>query len=634
MDNSNRVDFEPTEIENPTEERERLIIQYADYNTFREYVIQKYERCNRLSHYEKKNMNYYSIKRIKFINREVPILLQNKNGPCPLLCISNILLLRNQMTIEKGCTNISQKNIEQKIMEVILRTNKYNATSQTSFCNYRQNILECVEILPQLKYGLDLNCKFTDIQAFEYTKGLCIFDMLNIPLYHGWVISSNDSVFYPYLKNYSYNVVINKIIRYNEYYDHERKVKERTKLNESNDLLKKRTDEFLSEINQGDQVNKKCSDIPVFPDDLEDNTEEPKTMSGDSKKEKTNHVNLKVKKSKTQDSEFKFSNYLSKPLRELKKKSWDVRQKWEDLEVLNNIRTCKSLNPIDKDYSDFFTEVANHTKTKIPAFPEETDSNREEQPLMDTLKAKKKNPFNFIKSMSSGVKKNFKEPTQIPFDENSPDNLKSSCPIKYEETHTVQNKYSDYMFNEIKQEDVKQGEYNKMNHSPSKKNSIVPLSSFEIHEAIIMSEFLESYKTQLTQEGLKMLQAKINQNELAGFFRNNHFSTIFKYKGKLFLLATDSSFLHLNCSWELFDNVNNDTSYFDDQFISITKQKRDQRNAKGLFQCQEDYYNQKSGKYKFGNTKYDTSGNNVHAESDNRKKMKKKKKQKKRCNII
>ena len=39
-------------------------------------------------------MEPYRLKVVTFFNREVPIVLQNQNGPCPLLAIANILLLR------------------------------------------------------------------------------------------------------------------------------------------------------------------------------------------------------------------------------------------------------------------------------------------------------------------------------------------------------------------------------------------------------------------------------------------------------------------------------------------------------------------------------------------------------------
>lgn len=50
----------------------------------------------------------YSLKRIKFFQRDVPIVCQNENGPCPLLAIVNILSLRNQIKLPAGAEHIDQ----------------------------------------------------------------------------------------------------------------------------------------------------------------------------------------------------------------------------------------------------------------------------------------------------------------------------------------------------------------------------------------------------------------------------------------------------------------------------------------------------------------------------------------------
>ena len=46
---------------------------------------------------EKDDEEYYSVKWIDFHHERFPILLQNRNGPCPLLAIANILLLRKRV---------------------------------------------------------------------------------------------------------------------------------------------------------------------------------------------------------------------------------------------------------------------------------------------------------------------------------------------------------------------------------------------------------------------------------------------------------------------------------------------------------------------------------------------------------
>ena len=54
------------------------------------------------------NTESYKLKVIKFFGREVPVVVQNDNGPCPLLAISNILLLRNQMHLPLGLPDVRQ----------------------------------------------------------------------------------------------------------------------------------------------------------------------------------------------------------------------------------------------------------------------------------------------------------------------------------------------------------------------------------------------------------------------------------------------------------------------------------------------------------------------------------------------
>jgi hypothetical protein len=46
-----------------------------------------------------KDKDFHLIKWIEFNFEHLPILLQNVNGPCPLLAIFNILLLRKQVNI-------------------------------------------------------------------------------------------------------------------------------------------------------------------------------------------------------------------------------------------------------------------------------------------------------------------------------------------------------------------------------------------------------------------------------------------------------------------------------------------------------------------------------------------------------
>ena len=51
-----------------------------------------------------------------------------------------------------------------------------------------------------------------------------------------------------------------------------------------------------------------------------------------------------------------------------------------------------------------------------------------------------------------------------------------------------------------------------------------------INQSLVAQNFLEESASQLTYHGLCELVSTMKDNELAIFFRNNHFSTIYKHK--------------------------------------------------------------------------------------------------------
>ncbi|WP_121377937.1 MINDY family deubiquitinase, partial [Pseudomonas aeruginosa] len=56
--------------------------------------------------------------------------------------------------------------------------------------NNEQNVETALSVLPSLVSGLDVNVKFIDSRAFEFTGNLCVFDALDVSLYHGWVVDA------------------------------------------------------------------------------------------------------------------------------------------------------------------------------------------------------------------------------------------------------------------------------------------------------------------------------------------------------------------------------------------------------------------------------------------------------------
>ncbi|KAM6426545.1 ubiquitin carboxyl-terminal hydrolase MINDY-2 isoform 5-T8 [Liasis olivaceus] len=83
----------------------------------------------------------------------------------------------------------------------------------------------------------------------------------------------------------------------------------------------------------------------------------------------------------------------------------------------------------------------------------------------------------------------------------------------------------------------------------------------------IAEQFLSSTATQLTYHGLCELTSTVQEGELCVFFRNNHFSTMTKHKGQLYLLVTDQGFLTEDkVVWESLHNVDGDGNFCDSEF--------------------------------------------------------------------
>lgn len=58
---------------------------------------------------------------------------------------------------------------------------------------YFQNMSDVSGSIAQTTDSLDVNVKFTGVRVFEYTPECIVFDLLDIPLYHGWLVDQAQS---------------------------------------------------------------------------------------------------------------------------------------------------------------------------------------------------------------------------------------------------------------------------------------------------------------------------------------------------------------------------------------------------------------------------------------------------------
>eukprot|EP00927_Polykrikos_kofoidii_P077352 TRINITY_DN74298_c0_g1_i2.p1 TRINITY_DN74298_c0_g1~~TRINITY_DN74298_c0_g1_i2.p1 ORF type:complete len:423 (-),score=98.05 TRINITY_DN74298_c0_g1_i2:34-1302(-) len=165
--------------------------------------------------------NSYLIKDIKFFGSPRRILLQSANGPCPLLAICNILLLRNQIRIPSDSRYVSFAELVEIVSNFLFDANAAatsggSETTSSRDANLQENINSSLEILPRLNVGLDVNCRFSGPTEFEYTSELAVFDLLDICLYHGWVVSEQDQKAYKTFGHLTYNQIVERLIAFDE----------------------------------------------------------------------------------------------------------------------------------------------------------------------------------------------------------------------------------------------------------------------------------------------------------------------------------------------------------------------------------------------------------------------------------
>lgn len=164
----------------------------------------------------------YRLKDITFFGSRRRVLLQSANGPCPLLALCNVLLLRNQLNISQDARYVSFGELVGLVGNALFETNASATTGAdlervtSSQANVRESANACLEILPRLNVGLDVNCKFAGPSQFEYTRELAIFDLFDVGLYHGWVVSREDEKTFAAIADLSYNLMVEKVIEFQE----------------------------------------------------------------------------------------------------------------------------------------------------------------------------------------------------------------------------------------------------------------------------------------------------------------------------------------------------------------------------------------------------------------------------------
>jgi hypothetical protein len=136
----------------------------------------------------------------EFQGRRVSVYLQDRNGPCALLALANVLSLRGELPAYSTSTQLPDA-----LAALILE--KRDVDANVAFL-----VDDALDLLPKLQSGMLVNPQLDRVDGFEYTRELAVFDLLHIRLLHGWVLDPGSRI----EGGRSYNQVVDRLLHGND----------------------------------------------------------------------------------------------------------------------------------------------------------------------------------------------------------------------------------------------------------------------------------------------------------------------------------------------------------------------------------------------------------------------------------
>ena len=155
----------------------------------------------------------YQIKHITWVDpttsqtRRSPILLQNENGPCPLLALVNALTLSTPSSATTALTEILRVR-EHVSLGLLLDAVFDGVVTRASTQDVDIDMSDLFAFLMSLSTGMNVNPRFVFPQlpsgdngppqllgSFDQTREMRLYNSFGVPLYHGWLPSPAAAVY-------------------------------------------------------------------------------------------------------------------------------------------------------------------------------------------------------------------------------------------------------------------------------------------------------------------------------------------------------------------------------------------------------------------------------------------------------
>ncbi|KAM1584679.1 hypothetical protein ACFX1Z_037637 [Malus domestica] len=598
----------------------------------------------------------HKTKLIQFLGRSAPIVLQNDNGPCPLLAICNVLSLRNSLNLSPDTSEVSQEKLLSLIAERLIDSNSNIDNKDAGYVeNQQQNIADAIDHLPQLATGIDVNIKFRRIDDFEFTPECAIFDLLDIPLYHGWIVDPQDDDTANAIGSKSYNALMGELVALET-----QNMESECKKTPEEDCV-----DFAAATTATLGVPSPClSTTRSFNKSPHSASDEPRARKGDREEEEELMRALQM-------SEAELTTLVGDPRAV-------VSTNRSPLLISSDASTLpEKVVPIDsQDESENHAAVYDNVHQSELSVPEDCNTSRNESSNVISLSTTPEQTA--CSSLSETVKaENTDQPTDMKSDERlssvlevkstTNESVKIESGISFspgKDTESLEENCTDVSIGDEKFEIQAKltpdahGHIDKQNESnategccssgpnvglnssagrmqqneasetlassgegsepiyegeeriqdsgtpvvedrePVYEGEVVlakqvdkspldarPKGEITPQQGELIRTFLKNNASQLTFYGLFCLQEGLKERELCVFFRNNHFSTLFKFNSELYLLATDQGYINQpDLVWEKLNEVNGNTLFMTGNFKefkveSHTNDTWDENNA-------------------------------------------------------
>ncbi|XP_077239425.1 uncharacterized protein LOC143880366 isoform X3 [Tasmannia lanceolata] len=575
----------------------------------------------------------YKTKVVKFLGRSVLIILQNDNGPCPLIAICNVLLLRNNLKLNLDMSEISLQKLLSLVAGRLIDSNSNVQDKDSGYVeNQLRNVADAIDLLPHLATGIDVNLHFGKIDDFEFTPERAIFDLLGIELYHGWIVDPQDTDTLTAIGSKSYNAIIEELVSLET-----RNTEGGHKGNLEEDCIDfaaattatlgvpspslSRAISFDQRTRRGDmeeeeelmralQISK--SDMLTSPSEVPDTSWNPlSTTSAESTISSTprSGVLADSQEGPTFDDEFQRSPQpdISQDCSASSGCNNDGLSS-ETIARETNILLSEVPSAINLDRSNLnesgdcvsndlikniTTDVTIQSETVPFHFPDR-DSSAGDQTVTQACAETSSTSLIHLNPSDNQSYSDSVDGIRAPIDESEGvgSSLDIGEPIYEGEERILDTRHSIFENREpmyegevvlAKQADRgPEGDCCGMDEITQRSKGRISLNA---EKGELIRNFLKSNASQLTIYGLFCLQEGLKERELCVFFRNNHFNTMFKFNGELYLLATDQGYINQpDLVWEKLNEVNGDTVFMTGTFKEFKAEENqvidwDEQNA-------------------------------------------------------